>query len=73
MTDDTQRQIEEAASAGDFGVDVAVLREEVRHHYAQVAVAPNDEYHFHTGRLAALQVGYDDQPGDGCLSGRASP
>ncbi len=60
MTDDTQRQIEESAGgAGDFGVDVAVLREEVRHHYAQVAVAPNDEYHFHTGRRAALQVGYD--------------
>jgi SAM-dependent methyltransferase len=59
MTDDTQRQIEDAASAGDFGVDVAVLREEVRHHYAQVAVAPNHEYHFHTGRRAALQVGYD--------------
>jgi len=65
MTDDTQQQIEEAASAGDFGVDVSVLREEVRHHYAQVAVAPTDEYHFHTGRRAALQVGYDADVLDG--------
>jgi len=52
MTDDTQQST-------DFGVDVDVLREEVRHHYAQVAVAPSEEYHFHTGRRAALHVGYD--------------
>jgi SAM-dependent methyltransferase len=52
MTDDTQQST-------DFGVDVDVLRDEVRHHYAQVAVAPNEEYHFHTGRKAALHVGYD--------------
>ena len=66
MTDDTRETTEEsAASTGEFGVDVAVLREEVRHHYAQVAVAPSEEYHFHTGRRAALQVGYDADVLDG--------
>ena len=66
MTDDTRETTEEsAASTGGFGVDVAVLREEVRHHYAQVAVAPSEEYHFHTGRRAALQVGYDADVLDG--------
>ncbi len=58
MTGDAQQKTEESATVG-FGVDVAVLREEVRHHYAQVAVAPSEDYHFHTGRRAALQVGYD--------------
>ncbi len=52
MSDDTRQQT-------DFDVDVTVLRDEVRHHYAQVAISPSDEYHFHTGRRAALQVGYD--------------
>jgi len=58
MTDEAQQNTEESDTV-DLGVDVAVLREEVRHHYAQVAVAPSEEYHFHTGRRAALQVGYD--------------
>ena len=61
MTDDTQPKSEEAVATDAGGVDVDLLREEVQHHYAQVAVAPNEEYHFHTGRRAALQVGYDPE------------
>jgi len=65
MTDDTQPKSEEAVVTDVGGVDVDLLREEVQHHYAQVAVAPNEEYHFHTGRRAALQVGYESELLDG--------
>ncbi|MCH7584851.1 MAG: methyltransferase domain-containing protein [Acidobacteria bacterium] len=65
MTDDTQRRTEDEAAADVAGVDVDLLREEVRLHYARVAIAPTDEYHFHTGRRAALQVGYDAEILDG--------
>ena len=41
-------------------VDVGVLRHEVQHHYAEVATAPEREFHFHTGSQAAGQVGYDE-------------
>ena len=41
-------------------VDADVLREEVRKHYAEVATTPDHDFHFHTGRRAARQVGYDD-------------
>ncbi|GMQ97763.1 MAG: hypothetical protein BMS9Abin17_0265 [Acidimicrobiia bacterium] len=41
-------------------VDVGVLRREVQHHYAEVATTPEADFHFHTGRSAAKQVGYDD-------------
>jgi arsenite methyltransferase len=40
-------------------VDVDVLRDQVRLKYAAVAVAPDDEYHFHTGRTAAERCRYD--------------
>ncbi len=59
MTDDTQQRSDETAPGEIVGVDVDHLRDEVRLHYAQVAAAPGDEYHFHTGRRAALQVGYN--------------
>jgi arsenite methyltransferase len=39
--------------------DVEVLRSEVREKYRQVAVAPADRYHFHTGRPLAARLGYD--------------
>ncbi len=39
-------------------VDVEVLRDEVRRHYAEVATHPDGEFHFLTGRSAARQVGY---------------
>lgn len=40
-------------------VDSAVLRDQVREKYREVAVAPNATYHFHTGRMAAARCGYD--------------
>jgi len=40
-------------------VDSAVLRDQVREKYREVAVAPNATYHFHTGRTAAARCGYD--------------
>ena len=39
-------------------VDSALLRDEVRAKYREVAVAPNATYHFHTGRMAAARCGY---------------
>ncbi len=39
-------------------VDTAVLRDQVRAKYREVAVAPNATYHFHTGRTAAAHCGY---------------
>jgi len=41
-------------------VDVDVLRGEIQSHYAEVATDPERDFHFHTGRGAAIQVGYDD-------------
>jgi SAM-dependent methyltransferase len=35
------------------------LRSEVRSHYAEVAEHPEGDFHFHTGRAAAEQLGYD--------------
>jgi arsenite methyltransferase len=40
-------------------VDIDALRDEVRLKYAAVALAPDDEYHFHTGRAAAERCRYD--------------
>jgi len=40
-------------------VDVSELRTEVQSHYAEVADHPDGEFHFHTGRFAAEQLGYD--------------
>jgi SAM-dependent methyltransferase len=40
-------------------VDSATLREEVRKKYRDVAIRPNDKYHFHTGRPLAARLGYD--------------
>jgi arsenite methyltransferase len=40
-------------------VDSAALREEVRKKYRDVAIRPNDRYHFHTGRPLAARLGYD--------------
>lgn len=40
-------------------VDTDLLRTEVRKHYAEVATNPQHDFHFYTGRAAALQVGYD--------------
>ena len=40
-------------------VDPHVLREEVKKKYREVAVHPDGEYHFHTGRKLAAHLGYD--------------
>jgi arsenite methyltransferase len=40
-------------------VDSAALREEVKKKYRDVAIKPNDKYHFHTGRPLAARLGYD--------------
>lgn len=40
-------------------VDPADLREEVRKKYREVAVEPDGNYHFHTGRPLAQRLGYD--------------
>lgn len=43
----------------DIFVDVGTLREQVREKYREVAVEPNAEYHFHTGRPLARKLAYD--------------
>jgi arsenite methyltransferase len=45
--------------AEELTVDVDTLREQVREKYREVAVEPNAEYHFHTGRPLARKLGYD--------------
>lgn len=46
-------------------VDPAALREEVKKKYRDVAIKPNDTYHFHTGRRLAARLGYDSRIVDG--------
>ena len=41
-------------------VDPEVLREQVRDKYREVAVEPDAEYHFHTGRALAAKLGYPE-------------
>jgi len=43
----------------DTPVDARRLRDEVSKKYRAVAVDPNGEYHFHTGRSLAARRGYD--------------
>src|SRR6185436_21173445 len=43
----------------DVAVDTDALRAHVQEKYREVAVAPNETYHFHTGRAAAARCGYD--------------
>lgn len=45
-------------------VDSEALREEVKKKYRDVAIKPNDKYHFHTGRPLAARLGYDSQTVD---------
>jgi SAM-dependent methyltransferase len=44
----------------DIPVDATALREEVKQKYREVAVEPDADYHFHTGRPLAKRLGYDD-------------
>ena len=43
----------------ELPVDIDELRAEVQKKYAAVAVEPDAEYHFHTGRFIAERCGYD--------------
>src|SRR5437870_1379009 len=45
-------------------VDLDELRKEVREKYREVAEDPAGDYHFHTGRLHALRLGYPLTPLD---------
>src|SRR2546430_9074424 len=44
----------------DLLVDPVTLREQVRDKYRDVALDPDAEHHFHTGRPLAARLGYDD-------------
>ncbi|MBT5050233.1 MAG: methyltransferase domain-containing protein [Rhodospirillaceae bacterium] len=45
----------------DTPVDAAKLRQEVSLKYREVAVEPDGDYHFHTGRALAARLGYDSK------------
>ena len=42
-------------------LDFEQLREAIRQEYAEVALKPEQGFHFHTGRPLACMLGYDDQ------------
>jgi arsenite methyltransferase len=46
---------------GDLTVDVDQLRDEIRRKYIEVLERPYGEFHFHTGRRAAVNNGYLDE------------
>jgi arsenite methyltransferase len=50
---------EEVAMKADLPVDPAMLREEVKGKYREVAQNPHGKFHFHTGRRLARQLGYE--------------
>jgi SAM-dependent methyltransferase len=50
-----------AIESDDLPVDASALREEVKSKYREVAVEPDKDYHFHTGRPLAARLGYDAQ------------
>ena len=47
------------STTSESPVDRDELRAEVQLKYAAVATAPDDDYHFHTGRFAAERCRYD--------------
>ncbi len=52
--------MDDAPSAPDeLKVDAEALREEVKIKYREVAIKPDGEFHFHTGRPLAAKLGYD--------------
>jgi arsenite methyltransferase len=52
-------------SQGIEGLDVAALREAIQEEYTQVAVNPDQDFHFHTGRRLAAILACDDEWLDG--------
>lgn len=62
--DDAKRTLDlpvarEEGAMTEVAVDVDVLREQVKDKYRHVALDPNGEHHFHTGRALAARLGYD--------------
>lgn len=52
--------VEPMGRSGELGVDTDALRREVQQKYREVAVTPDRDFHFHTGRPLAARLGYDD-------------
>lgn len=46
--------------AYEIMVDTETLREQVKEKYREVAVNPHSSFHFHTGRVLATKLGYDE-------------
>jgi SAM-dependent methyltransferase len=47
-------------SRTDFGLNITELRAAIREEYQVVALDPHQGFHFHTGRLLAKMLGYED-------------
>jgi len=58
-TSQTQTTDRQFGGSPESPVDRKELRAEVQEKYAAVALAPEDDYHFHTGRYAAERCRYD--------------
>ena len=63
-----------------IAVDAEALRQEVKAKYREVAIDPDGDYRFHTGRYLAAGLGYDGAVVDGlpdaaveCFAGVANP
>jgi hypothetical protein len=54
-------------------VDSAALREVVRKKYRDVAIRPDDKYHFHTGRPLAARLDYDSDAVNAMRTRPSSP
>jgi SAM-dependent methyltransferase len=52
---------EKGAVASDFGVDVDVLKREIKKTYASVSAEPERDFIFPTGRAWAEEMGYPDE------------
>lgn len=55
---------EDQTIAEEVHVDPDALRDQVRDKYREVAVNPDGEFHFHTGRRLAAHLGYDEETVD---------
>jgi len=57
--------VEPMGRGGELGVDTDALRREVQQKYREVAVTPDRDFHFHTGRPLARMLEYEDEWLDG--------
>ena len=53
------RQVTREATGRQLAVDADTLRAQVREKYREVALEPRRTFHFHTGRMQALRLGYE--------------